>query len=478
MIKLKIYNLLKRFSPEEIKEFKKYASSRLFNPRDYSPFIDAMMHCEKNVTKLTTNTEYLNMLADRMKATVKSVENRLLELYKVLESYLAFRSLAGNHFNKGLILLEKYIKYESFDAFDFLFKRLEGHILSNKYGISTLENLSGLYKIKAEKCFLVKDFLSYTDFDKKRIDYKIADFEIDFLRSKIELSVQKVYKSKVSDPYSVLKMGFRHDKSAARFKESDKKTFALLNLFHCAYLVFLDNNDRKSFDKLKSVHKASIDFFDNELNLMIYQMRMNSCIIRANDYKPEYYREMFLVIKEKLEMNLYRELTIENYPLNQFRDYVIAGLRVKEYKWVEDFIDKYSQYLPEKGRDNQVNLSKGICLARQGKFIDSLKYFDKVKKDNFIMYLDTESNRAVSFYFLGEYEEAKDCITLLLKYVKYHKNIPKVHVKPPLKRVTDISMLIKLRTGQIDKYEFELYLKKDTSNFTPAWVFDELKKIK
>lgn len=59
---------------------------------------------------------------------------------------------------------------------------------------------------------------------------------------------------------------------------------------------------------------------------------------------------MFEIIKKKISAGYDSELRRINYPVNNFRDYVIIGIRVKELDWVKEFIRVYSYVLPEKHR--------------------------------------------------------------------------------------------------------------------------------
>ncbi len=55
-----------------------------------------------------------------------------------------------------------------------------------------------------------------------------------------------------------------------------------------------------------------------------------------------FYYEVLEIVNEKLSSGYFEELKENNLPVNNFRDYVIIGLRVGNLNWFKTFIEKYS----------------------------------------------------------------------------------------------------------------------------------------
>jgi hypothetical protein len=96
-------------------------------------------------------------------------------------------------------------------------------------------------------------------------------------------------------------------------------------------------------------------------------------------------------------------------------------------EWVVDFINKYSKYLPEASREDEVNLSYSKVGFDSGDFKGSLSYINHIKPTNFLHYFDTSLLRLCNYYELDMIEEAYSEIDKFRHYIRSHNEIPKIH---------------------------------------------------
>ena len=117
-------------------------------------------------------------------------------------------------------------------------------------------------------------------------------------------------------------------------------------------------------------------------NHHIYSLFITYCIDQTNLGKLEFYIELFKIIDEKLKDGYFDELKTPNIPVNNFRDYVIIGLRVNKTEWVKKFIKEYSVYLPVQYRQDDINLANGLIALEENMFEEAIAVLSKVKKKN------------------------------------------------------------------------------------------------
>ena len=164
---------------------------------------------------------------------------------------------------------------------------------------------------------------------------------------------------------------------------------------------------------------------------------------KQNKGSKKFQQELFDLYNEKLSQGLYSDLQNPIYVLNNFRDYVYIGLALKKYKWVEDFISKYSKELPAEFRDDEVNLSYAKLYIAYRHFEKSLSNLKEIRTVNYLLYLDSSVFKLCCYYELGKLEEAFLEIDKIRHYLRNHKEIPDVHKEPGLHFVRIYQKLLK-----------------------------------
>ncbi|HMS64906.1 MAG TPA: hypothetical protein PKD83_06585 [Ignavibacteria bacterium] len=87
----------------------------------------------------------------------------------------------------------------------------------------------------------------------------------------------------------------------------------------------------------------------------------------------EFERDLFEVYKRKLEEGIYEDLLKIYYQSQNFRDYIIIGLRRNELEWVENFIRVYAPMLPAKTREDEKTMAHARVLIYRSEFRKALK---------------------------------------------------------------------------------------------------------
>lgn len=147
-------------------------------------------------------------------------------------------------------------------------------------------------------------------------------------------------------------------------------------------------------------------------------------MIKRNEGKLRFNDELFILYNEKLDQGLISEFKIINFQFNHFRNYVQIGLSKKKYKWVENFIEKYSKELPAEIRDEETGLSLAKLNLARGKFEESLACINSIKKIHYLIYTDAAILKLSILYEQGNYEEAFLEIDKLNHYLRNHNDIP------------------------------------------------------
>jgi tetratricopeptide (TPR) repeat protein len=156
-------------------------------------------------------------------------------------------------------------------------------------------------------------------------------------------------------------------------------------------------------------------------------------------------------------------------------------LRLKRYKWVEEFIKKYSCELPEEIRNDEVNMAYARLYFFKGEYQNAIEMLTRGKSSNYLFNLDVSRLKLRIYYEISEFDEAFLEIDRLRHYMK--NNIKRIArtVRQYNKEFLDFYyMLLKLKLNP-DKNELS-YVKQKISDsktlVTKVWFTEKISEMK
>lgn len=173
--------------------------------------------------------------------------------------------------------------------------------------------------------------------------------------------------------------------------------------------------------------------------------------------KAEYYQEIFIINNNIIEEGLYSDFNAINTGTNNFRNFIFAALRLNKYDWVRNFIENYSNELPDEIREDEVNLNNGILKIYEKDFTTALQYLKKVNRKKYLHYLDTSVYKLIVFYETRIFEDSYLETARLKDYIRKHKEIPAYLKTGYQKFIKYFEILLKLNQ-KYDVSENEMFL--------------------
>ncbi len=139
--------------------------------------------------------------------------------------------------------------------------------------------------------------------------------------------------------------GFWEYLKGERFQE-----VPLLCIYQHVIACFTEPEKESNFHDLITALDRFTPVLNKEDLRECYHSAQNYCALKINQGKTEYYREVFSIYRTTIE----KEMLIEDGRLSEgvYKNIITTGLRVKEFEWVEQFIEKYSAFLPSNIREN------------------------------------------------------------------------------------------------------------------------------
>ena len=124
----------------------------------------------------------------------------------------------------------------------------------------------------------------------------------------------------------------------------------LINTYLEAYkMLHIDKGEAHFYSLLKLIQKYQ-DVISREDLITLYDFVQNFCIRMINSGNSVFLHEIFKIYKVLLK----QELVLEDQylPAPVFKNMTTVGLRLKEYDWVENFINSYSNHLQKDIRND------------------------------------------------------------------------------------------------------------------------------
>lgn len=480
-INFKLVNLLNSFSANEIKEFKKFISSGLYaSGRNYLPLLNYLLKNKLKNTYRINSEEIPIKLNSGKKFSAQTLKNRFSELYKLGEEFLIYLSLKNNKIEKDKLLLEMLIKKKLLAPFENKFNKIRQNIEKEKYYDKKFETILSLNEKKItfleEKRRENDIYDLYHDNAQIRLCiYLISLFEIGFEYALQEYSDREYENNYLMDFLRMLNV----DELILSFSESKNVIYEITAMNYYLFKAFENSDMEEYYFQSHKIFTHLSEHLSEEYRTYKFNQMIHYSIKKQNDGIKKFQFELFKLYNEKLNQGLYSDLQNKIYLSNNFRDYVYIGIAIKKFKWVEDFLKKYSDKLPVEFREDEVKLSYAKLDITNKNYEKSLLKLDNIKADNYLLYLDSSVLKLVSYYELGLFEEAYLELDKLKHYLKNHKEIPKIHFHVNNNFIQIYQKLLKCITNsrQIDIGYLRKELIQDIQVTRSEWLMEKINEI-
>ncbi|MEM8584887.1 MAG: hypothetical protein AAGF87_11485 [Bacteroidota bacterium] len=154
---------------------------------------------------------------------------------------------------------------------------------------------------------------------------------------------------------------------------------AIALYYHC-YSFLSEESDSNHFQQFKSLFTTHAVSFPLAERKDLYLFAINYCIRKHNTGKKRYTLEAW----ELYRFALAEGLLLEDGQLSRFTfsNIVGIGIKVKELRWVEEFIDKHYKSVTAKYRDSNLSLNRARLAFARKQFSAALPYLQRVDRSD------------------------------------------------------------------------------------------------
>lgn len=423
LISNKLLSLLHTFSKHDLNSFKKFIISPFHNEQAelvrLFDIIDAHLRAPSKEQKANPLEKDRVWKAIFDKKPYQDVRLRRLcsDLIKLIYSFLAYSNFQKQDFDEQLNLLHALntpsLKKHFDSTLSHIQQAVEKKQLRNAaYHLTSYNTNYKLFNSTKDSKERINLFSSL-----EKADYHLEAFYItkklenycDYLSFKFIISI---------DVEIVLPPNFlEYVENSIFIKEPAIKAYFLV-----AKMLLNPTEEAFFFNLKEHLEQNTTRFTLQELDIFYINLQ-NYCISKSNQGETAYFGRLFEIFQTLLqEKIILKDGTISP---QSYKNIVTVGLLVKEYEWVENFIPKYTSYLPKEHRENALTYNLSKVYFSQKKYNKVIEQLREVEYKNHVYALGGKLILLRTYYELSEFIALDSMIDSFRIYIRRNKIISK-----------------------------------------------------
>lgn len=200
---------------------------------------------------------------------------------------------------------------------------------------------------------------------------------------------------------------------------NDYKNIPAISLyFHC-YKALSAPNSEEHFNKLMQLIQEHLDNFPVSEMRDIYLLAINYCIFRMNRGDARFLRKGFELYKSGLA----NKRLLENGILSPYtyNNIAIIGLKLKEFAWVKQYLEKYKKHLRPDTQENIYTYNLAHYYFRTNNFSDAMQLLQRTDFEDTLHNLDARRMLLRMYFELEEYEALESLLESFTIFIRRKK---------------------------------------------------------
>jgi hypothetical protein len=453
---IKLINLLKTLTPDEMISFEKFIASPFFNSvKNHAKLFNELKKFYPAFEDSRLTPEYIYKKLFKGKAFNKQIMWNLTSAFeKLAKEFLEQVSLGRKKFQRMELLVEEFGRRKLISSYPAALKDMEILLDEGAIDYTYFENKGHLETYKQIYYFSKNDPQAMGSSKLRASEYQILLFLRMTVGSLYDMSVLSKDYNQSFDVNIPLEFAKHIDlKSIAAYARNKNFEYAfLIEIYYHSLMMLLKPLETEHLNKVRRLYKMHYDKFNLPEKRIIMHWLLIYCIPRAEAEGVKYEKIIFELNKFRLKEGLVF------YPAGQLHEAIYiqmlsAALSIGKIKWTENFIRDYTPMLQPQLRESKKAVAYAFLHFQK-------KEYDKVFKDiNNFGYTDIWDKLFAKTLLAKTYYEMKEFDSLL-----YHID----SAKHFLKNNNSVSKPNKKYHGDFFYFLAKLVALSELSGATPA----------
>lgn len=400
MLSNKLISLLETFPPSDLISFKKYLASPFFNENEnLSDLFELIVnHLKKDPTKvkqLKKQDVWKKLFGS---SPYQDVQFRRIcsDLTKMAFGYLTFKEFKKSQIQEQTTLLSALNHPQLDKHFVGVIRQI--HHLQDKMKYRN-ENFH-FYEYRIEQ--IQQEHQELLGSKASRFDnLERADFYLDcfYIIEKLNNYCDVLWYKKVLSIEANIQLlpNFLENIANSPFMAD-----ATVKAFYTVTQMLLNQEQEDYFFQLMALIKDDAGAIKEKHLLILLIHLKNYCIdTKINTGHSEYFLQLF----EIFQLQINKELILENDLISpqNYKNIISVGLHLKEFDWVEDFIQKYTTKLPKENQDNSLNYNLAKVYFYKEDYVKVIELLREVEYRTLVYSLGGKLILLKTYYELKEF---------------------------------------------------------------------------
>ncbi len=468
----KTYTILQSFDKYEVNRLRKFLQSPYFNMNE--AIVALFEVFTKDIFGKKTKELEKEFIWGKIYGQKKydDVRFRKLnsELLKLVEKFLAQQIYEENPIRQAVHLMEAVGQ-----------KKLEKLYSST---VRTARRLSDQQKFRPANFYfyqyeIEKNYYELTEFENKRsaksnIEEIARNLDYFYFSEKLRIYNSIISRQKQgSHEYDIVMV----DEIISSVGSPRYQGIPPIEIYNQICLINKDFENETHYFKLKKLISLYIDQFPLSEAILIGKYILNYSIGKANRGDSKFIREYFESYRNLLEKGIIFEEK-EGLSPWEFKNIVLAALRLGEYSWTEEFIHSYSKSIPVEFRENAVTYNLAQLYFYQKKYDEVIRLLNQVEYEDLAYNLNSKLMLIAVYYETDEIEPLYFLMDAFRVYLNRNKKI--ANDKKPLytnfiKFTKKLSKIIPGDKKAIEKLKIEISETNGVANL--KWLKEKIAEL-
>ncbi len=198
-----------------------------------------------------------------------------------------------------------------------------------------------------------------------------------------------------------------------------------VNLYYHCYKALTEANSQPWFARLRELLQEHYKAFPVEELKDLHLLAINYCIKRFNTGQTAYLKEAFRLYQEGLSIGVF----LENNSLSRYtyNNIVMAGLLLKEFDWVENFLHEYRESIEAKHRESTFNYNLAIFYFQKPDYEKAMELLQRADFDDVMHNLNARRMLLKIYFEKDEKEALLSLITSFKNFIYRHRELGAYH---------------------------------------------------
>ena len=469
----KLVYFLRKLSGKEVKAFKTYVHSPFFNDRDALKKLITALEKELSKGKGIASKEqiYQRVYGDKS-FNEASLKTNMTQLFGLLRDFMSFTKYKADLPTQNMYFLQKLNELSEEKYFEKYYgtsvKDLEKtsmHAGNKMYARVVLEEEAQLFRDRRGGRN-AKNFLSTA----------IGDFGNSFLLRMLRYQIillnrQLSFTGKEEN--EMLGMALEH------VANNLNRLPLSIQVHYQLYLSLKHPLDSTQYAVARQELSDNAKVFSSVELSELYTSILNMATRQLNEGDLSFLQRIFDLYKEMLEL----EIIIERNRMLpwHFKNIVNVGARLKQFAWVEAFIEEWQDKILNDYAENAYNFNQGMLKYYQQSFEAAERHFHTLLDD----YKDVFYGLNARGYLLQIYFETENLRGLealahsFRMFLDRSKDISEEKRRQYINFINHLRKLINIPTREVDKLTAlkKGILEKDRKGLGSAWLVDKIEGL-